>query len=399
MQQVDTCCHSSITESYGTWHHSQLVAMKLLIIQPWFCAIGHPAQSLINLASAIGRDERVEYLVSSNNKSGHFQDSVERLMTWGAVESYEVMTAVDDSNTVRALLALSRMRLKGRQYQRIFFFDESLFVLALLWPLFSLWLSVERISVLHLFGPNPVMMERRNPLQRFVVERFMKRPEVRFYLRTEELAASWRAAFKKVDSKRIAHLPSLEIPDVFPQQYPKKISDTLAFGIIGQIRPGKGIEWLLPAFQKDATLGKLTVAGEFNKPQTREQLSVLNGFDGFINCFMSEHDMLERAAGQDYLLMLYDVWDKRMESAVLYLAARVNRPVVVYGEGWCGRMVREFGCGVIAPADNSEAVQLLKRVPRPGSAEYAKLLEGMEAFRRAHSVESLRGNVIQELLG
>lgn len=373
--------------------------MKLLIIQPWFCAIGHPAQSLINLASAIGRDERVEYLVSSNGEVGHFNDSVERLRTWGEVESYVVTTAVDDSNTTRALLALSRMKLKGRQYQRILFFDESLFVLALLWPLFSLWLSVERISVLHLFGPNPVIMERRNPWQRFVIGRFLKRPEVRFYLRTEELAAAWRAAFKKVDSGKITNLPSLEIPDDVPQQYPKKFSDTLAFGIIGQIRMGKGIEWLVPAFQKDATLGKLTVAGEFNMPQTREQLSVLSGFDGFANCFMSENDMLERAAGQDYLLMLYDLWDKRMESAVLYLAARVNRPVVVYGDSWCGRMVREFGCGVVTSVDREETVALLRRVPRPGSTEYAKLLKGMDAFRQAHSVKSLRGRVIQELLG
>ncbi len=373
--------------------------MKLLIIQPWFCAIGHPAQSLINLASAIGRDERVEYLVSSNGEIGHFHDSVERLRAWGEVESYAVTTQVGDSNTVRALLALCRMRLRGQQYQRIFFFDESLFVLALLWPLFSLWLSAERISVLHLFGPNPVIMERRNPWPRFIIGRFLKRREVRFYLRTEELAVAWRDAFKKADKGQIRNLPSLEIPDDVPQQYQKRQSDMLAFGIIGQIRVGKGIEWLVPAFQNNSAIGKLTVAGEFNIPQTSEQLSVLNGFEGFINCFMSETDMLERAAGQDYLLMLYDLWDKRMESAVLYLAARVNRPVIVYGDGWCGRMVREFGCGVVAPVDHKEVVDLLRRVPRPGSAEYAKLLMGMVAFHQAHSVNSLRGKVMQELLG
>lgn len=134
-------------------------------------------------------------------------------------------------------------------------------------------------------------------------------------------------------------------------------------------------------------------------PQTREKLSVLREFDGFINCFMAESDMLELAAGQDYLLMLYDEWDKRMESAVLYLAARVNRPVVVYGDSWCGRMVREFGYGVVAPVDREEAVDFLRRVPLPGSAEYAGLLKGMDAFRQAYSVKSLRGKVIQELLG
>jgi len=369
--------------------------MKLLIIEPWFSAIGHPAQSLINMASAIGKDERVDYLVSDNTEAGFCPESIERLKAWGTVETFVVTTPTGPSNTIRALLWLWRMRLGERQYQRIFFFDESIIALALFWPLFSLWISVERFGVLHLFGPR---LGGRKWFERFVIGRFLKRPEVRLYLRTEELAQAWCETFKTVARGQIGHLPSLEIPDEMPQQLVKRNTDIVAFGIIGQIRIGKGIEWLVPIFQNNSTLGKLTVAGEFNKPQTREQLSILKGFDGFINCFMSERDMLDLAAGQDYLLMLYDMWDKRMESAVLYLAARVNRPVIVYGDSWCGRMVKEFGCGVVAPDDREGTVDLLWRIPRPESAEYAGLLKGMAEFRQAHSVKSLRGRVIHELL-
>ena len=71
----------------------------------------------------------------------------------------------------------------------------------------------------------------------------------------------------------------------------------------------------------------------------------------------------KRSAGQDYLLMLYEVWDKGMErAAVLYLAARVNRPIVVYGDSWCGKMVKELRCGVVAPVDHEEIVELLRRI-------------------------------------
>lgn len=370
--------------------------MRLLIIEPWFSAFGHPAQSLINMASAIGRDECVEYLVSSNGESVYFRDSIEQLRAWGKVESYDVKTSVGASNTIRALLALLRMRLNGRQYQRIFFFDGSLLVLAIFWPLLSPWLKVERLGVLHLFGPR---LGSRNWFLHFVIGRFLNRREVRLYLRTEEMAQAWRDACGLIISGLISHLPSLEIPDDEPRQYVTRNSNIPGFGIIGQIRIGKGIEWLVPAFQNNTALGKLTVAGEFNMPKTREQLSVLHGFDGFVNCFMTERDLLERAAEQDYLLMLYDIWDKRMESAVLYLAARVNRPVVVYGDSWCGRMVREYGCGAVAPASREATLDLLSKLPRPGSAAYAELLKGMGAFRQAHSVKSLRGRVVQELLG
>jgi hypothetical protein len=370
--------------------------MKLLIIQPWFSAIGHPAQSLVNMASAIGRDERVDYLVSTSDESDICNESIAKLGSWGEVETYKVTTPVGDSNTVRALLALCGMRLKGRKYPRIFFFDESLLALALLWPLVALCFPTERLGVLHLFGP---LLGRRNWVRRFVIGRFLKRREVRLYLRTEEMAQAWRDAYPSVASDHISYLPSLEIPDEEPRQYPVSHSVESTFGIIGQIRVGKGIEWLVPAFQRDTSIGRLTVAGEFASPQSKEQLSALEGFNGFINCFMKESDMLERAASQDYLLMLYDMWDKRMESAVLYLAARVNRPVIAYRDSWCGRMIREFGCGVEAPAERGEIVNLLRKLPRPESAEYEGLLKGMDAFRQAHSVQSLRSMVIRELLG
>ena len=118
--------------------------MKLLIIQPWFCAIGHPAQSLNNLASAIGKDERVHYLVSHDiGASEYFLSSMKSLNRWGEVKSFVTTSQVAPSNTVRALLTLWRMRFKGHQYKRIFFFDESLFELALWWPLFCFWYPVE----------------------------------------------------------------------------------------------------------------------------------------------------------------------------------------------------------------------------------------------------------------
>ena len=100
--------------------------MKLLIIEPWFCAVGHPAQSLLNLASAIGKDERVAYLVSSSQEPGIFLDSMVQLRARGEVETFVAENPTGESNTSGALWALLRMRLKGRKYQRVLFFDESL---------------------------------------------------------------------------------------------------------------------------------------------------------------------------------------------------------------------------------------------------------------------------------
>jgi hypothetical protein len=374
------------------------IVAKLLIIQPWFGAVGHPAQSLINMACAIGKKEDVHYLVSLNNSPDSSMNSMERLKVLGDVSSFTVSTPSGRSNTIIALFKLVSLKIRGYRYQRLFFFDASLMALAFFWPVFSRVLLVDRISVLYLQGPESIS---ESWLYRWIINRFLMRSEVKLYLRTEELAKAWTNSFT-VTGGPISHLPSLEIPDgdEVVQQDVLLPSEQLKFGIIGQVRGGKGIDWLVPIFQEEPAIGKLTIAGAFYNHKCHEQLSLLDEFEGFIECFMPEEMMLKLAAQQDYLLMLYDgIWDPRMESAILYLAARVNRPVVVYGASWSGRMVHEYRCGVLASKDRKEAVELFKRLPRPGSAGYTELLNGMNAFKRAHSVEALRSVVLQELLG
>jgi hypothetical protein len=372
---------------------------KLLVIQPWFSAIGHPAQSLLNMASAIGWDERIVYLVSRGKDPSSFQKPIERLKSFGDVVTFNVETSTGESNTSRSLWTILKMRIKGHKFERILFFDGSLVVLAKFWPFFSFIFPAKRLSLIYLYGPEHI--RNRSWRVRLMVKRFLRRRDVKLYLRTEELAQAWIDSYRDVLTViNISTLPSLEIPDGSLPQQVSPATDQVTFGVIGQIRPGKSLEWLVPIFQKHPSLGRLTVAGEFYSSEVHVQLSFLDSFKGFINHFMSEDEMRELAAKQDYLLMLYDgLWDKRMESAVMYLAASVDRPVVVYGDSWCGRMVNEYQCGIVAPIDRDGTLELLKKIPRRESPEYAKLIKGMDGFRRAHSVESLRDKVVEELLG
>ena len=117
---------------------------------------------------------------------------------------------------------------------------------------------------------------------------------------------------------------------------------------------------------------------------------MLDEFDGFKDKFLSEDELLQLASEQDYLLMLYDNWDHRMEGAVMFLAARVNRPVIVYDKGWCGRMIKTYGNGVYAPQDHEHFIKFVDSLPRYGSDEYQKLLKGVSAFKQAHSGDSIR---------
>src|SRR5262249_27701415 len=103
------------------------------------------------------------------------------------------------------------------------------------------------------------------------------------------------------------------------------------------------------------------------------------------------------AAEQDYLLVLYDDWDSRMEAATVFLAARVGRPVVVYDEGWCGRIVGTYNCGVRV-SRLGDTADFFRTLPRPADHSYQALVEGMAEFARAHSGETARAAFLAKLI-
>ena len=367
-----------------------------MIVQPWFTAIGHPAQTTVHAARILAGHLDAHFLISEDSRDNKCRSLADKLQNIAQVASFPVHGMSIRSGTCRALRHLVRLSGGGNRYESIFFLDAHLVTLAGLWPFFAALINPRRLSVLYLAGPERILAYL--PL-REIVRRFLTREEIRLFLRTEELAEAWCSAFHKVPDGRISVLPSLELPEGrFSLDVPAQTS-SLRFGILGQIRIGKGIDWLVPLFSNYPGLGILTIAGTFYNERQREEMGVLEGSANFIDRFLSEEEIDRLAGKQHYLLMLYDKWDPRMEGATLYLAARTNRPVIVYEEGWCGRIVRTYGCGQIAPRDRAAMPGFFSALPRPGDAGYAAFLEGLEKFRRANSGEAVRRRFIEQLTG
>lgn len=356
----------------------------LLVIQPWFSAVGHPAQSLVNTAKIIGKKKKITYLISAISGLENVANAKRKLQQFGNVVDYPVKTDSVREGTLKALVVLRRLVAANLTIDRIFFLDAHLVLLAALWP-FYYQRRIKTLSVVYLMGPERIT---RYGILKWLLTLFLRRREVVLFLRTEELAEDWQKAFPKA---RIRCLPSLEMPvDQAFDTKARMSSETIRLGVLGQIRTGKSLEWLVPLFKNNPSLGKLTIAGTFNNVAERQALSVLDGFEGFENKFLTEDELLSRAIEQDYLLMLYDNWDHRMEGAVMFLAARVNRPVIVYDKGWCARMVRTYGNGVLAPDDHGRFSEFVRALPVSGTDGYNKLLDGVSVFRRAHTGESIR---------
>jgi len=317
----------------------------------------------------------------------------EKLKSFGKVLEYKVNTDSLREGTLKALFSLRKLFTAQVSIEHLFFLDAHFVLLAVLWPIFYVP-KIKTLSVVYLIGPERISSHRS---LKFLIGRFLKRKEVMLFLRTEELADSWRTVFPH---GRIQFLPSLELPfDAEADIHVPTPSETVRLGVLGQIRTGKSLEWLVPLFQNDPGLGILTVAGTFNNQAEKRALNFLEGFETFQDKFLTEEELISCALRQDYLLMLYDNWDHRMEGAVMFLAARVNRPVIVFDKGWCGRMVRAFGNGVFAPEQPELFRAFVKKLPKSGSIEYMKLIEGVAGFKSVHNGESLRSVFLEAIQG
>jgi glycosyltransferase involved in cell wall biosynthesis len=364
----------------------------IIIVQPWFSAAGHPAQSLINLAKIVGNYNGITYLTSIMSGNHSIEEASRKLRLLVDVVDYPVNTPSIREGTLKALTSLRKMFSAKPSINTVFFLDAHLVLLSALWSFYARK-NIRYLGVVYLMGPERVT---RYNLIKYLIARFLKRKEVVLFLRTDELVTDWKKAFP---SARIKCLPSLEMPFeenlVIENPLPSKI---VRLGVFGQIRTGKSLEWLVPFFMKNPSLGKLTVAGAFSQPAEHSLQKLLKDYDGFKEEFLQEQELLKVSSEQDYLLMLYDKWDSRMEGAVMFLAARVNRPVIVYDKGWCGRMVNTYNNGLCAPDNYDLFTDFIQTLPKNGSNEYQKLLEGVAKFRDLHSGNSVREAFLDAIL-
>lgn len=366
----------------------------VLIVQPWFTALGHPAQSVLNLARVLGVRRDVSYLISDPG-TGKLAPMASELQKYGAVERFRSHGDSLRAETLFSLPAALRVVRRRAQLRHIFFLDADLVALAAAWPIASTSIrAVRLVSSVYLGGPERIAS---HPFARPLVSRFLSSPGRRLFLRTDELKQSWRDAFPKLPQDAIETIPSMEMTEGDDTPATNRESKLLRFGVIGQVRPGKSLEWLVPLFAENRTIGELHIAGTFTNPAHQRRLSFLSEYGNFDNRFLTEADMLSAAAAQDYLLALYDDWDARMEAATVHLAARVGKPVIVYDEGWPGRMMREFGCGIAVARNVRPGESFFKNLPRPGDDRYQALLTGSKRFRAAHGGAGSREAFLKKL--
>lgn len=360
---------------------------KLMVIQPWFSALGHPAQSALSFSRVVPRERVSEFLIpeqAAQSPQAQMAASIARNVPLRTFRGHGSSLRL---NTVMAALRLiGSLRSRVRERPALFFLDADLLAVC---ALVSAGLTdrFPLVGVVYLGGPEQVL---RRSLKSHLVGRALRSGRLRLFLRSVELLEAWQARcpelagalrlFPPIEAAAQSRLPVCASHDGGP----------LRIGVVGQIRVGKCIPQLLRLAEGSPEALSVAVQGPLYEAQPAEFLNFVRSHPRVHAGFMSEEDMLQVAARQDYLAGLLEQsrWDVRMESATFWLGIRSGRPILCFGSGWIGRMVRDTGCGIIlATSDLNEAS--LRSVPTRDSPEYRRCLESIDRLRGELTPEAL----------
>jgi hypothetical protein len=364
----------------------------IIVIQPWFSAQGHPAQSTLNLSRIIPAQRVRRFLISSPVRAPALVGLAEQIGQNVPVELFGVPGTNLRTNTAIASFRLAGIKRTGRSEEpqaghgSLFFVDADLLMICLVSAL-GIFRRYARVCMVHLEGPQALA---GRTFRQWIVRRALRSGRLLVFLRTPELMEDWGKAFPEV-AGAFRLLPPVEAagsPVVATQE--RSNDGLLRIGVIGQVRIGKCIPALLRVGDRYPQRLRISVCGPLYDNQPEEFLDLMRTHPRVSVGFMTEETMLSAALQQDYLACLFEerIWNVRMESATFWLAVKTLRPVLCFGSGWIGRMVRETGCGIILPQPAGQELPL-EAIPGRDSPEYRRCVGQIERLRASLVPENL----------
>jgi len=366
--------------------------MKILLLQPWYFANGHPFASTNALVDwAMSRVELSVWVCRASKSRQNIPSNIKKAFT----EFYNFgLPILHISSSIILGLMLLFCR---RRYAKVIWLDCDP-VIATIFSIIRSWISKEEILVSLLQPPARISKFKVNLIKKFAVYTDTK---IMFFSRTKEVRSSW--VMVGLPEARIVIKPS-------PINNPKAVTakdinlgmdlKTLSAGtpprfrllVFGQLRPEKSIDKIIEAVVTDGHF-ELIVAGPCINDRYLAHIKELASDHRnikILDCFLSTNEVEGLFASADFTVLLYtDSWGKEMESGVLIESANYQVPSLSYADGWIGETISNFKNGVTIPRKDSGTHVLLDAIKSLSVDEYADLVNGCRRLSEAYSLDKI----------
>ena len=343
---------------------------RLLFIQPYYFSGGHPFQSFNNLILNLFTYKNFDFLVSLNK----YINEKSFLSDFKAINKKKKIFTFNSSsktssnfNVYKAFLKTFFMRNK---YDVFFYYDVNFNIISFLYVIFNFFFKKKIIVIYALFGPEKIFQSK---IRLFFFKLFINLKNTKVITRTSELEKSWKKSFYNKKHK-ISYIPPLDFPNTLNKKKIKK--GKLNFGLVGQIRHGKSIEFLNTFFLKNISKYNFSIIGGYANRQAKENFKFLDPkFLISKKDFLTFNEIRLAASKLDYIILLYDdFFDKRNEVSTLYFAAKLKLPIICFkNNGWLYTQLKKFECGY-----SIKSIDDFSNFPKRNSKKYRSYLLGLK---------------------
>lgn len=348
---------------------------KILFIQPFYFFYGHYYGLFNNLVDNLCKIKDLDFLVSVNEKikNSDFLIGLKDIQKKAQVLTFKSAKKSDSKrNIIKAFFKIIKLK---KNYDIFFFYDSDIPIISILyfifWPLFY----KKKIILYVFYGPEKF---NKSIIKRLFIKFFLKFKNNKIFTRTKYLSSSWQKYF--LNNRNIFCLECCDYPNVIIRKNKKK--GKLKFGVVGQIRFGKSIEFLSDFFIKNKTQGSFYLIGNFPKDKLKKKFEFINKKNFFKENFDSPKNNSNKILSLDYICLMYDdFFDHRQDISTLYLAAKIRSPIICFNKkGWLLNKVKKYNCGLIL-----NSVEDFKDLPKRNSLRYKKFINGLVKFDQSET--------------
>ena len=175
---------------------------------------------------------------------------------------------------------------------------------------------------------------------------FLNTGNNQIFLRTTVHRDNWRKIFPKCKNN-INVIKSIDYPEITATKITK--SKKLTFGVVGQIRFGKSLEFLNEFFNKN-TQYDFKIIGSFASKKSKKNFEFINKkyLVGQTD-FLPFNDMITETRKLDYILLLYDEYiNLDNEVSIFYIAAKLRIPIIfLKKQNFLSNIFHKYKCGIM----------------------------------------------------
>jgi len=347
------------------------MAKKTLFIQPFYFYAGHYFQAFNNFIYNIRKIDRYDFLVSVNNDVNNksFYIDFKKILKLKKIYTFKSSkNSFSKINIFKSFLYIIKNR---NSYENFFFYDCKIFTLTYLFFFTSYLFKSNNFYIYAHYGPEFL---NKSIFKNFFLINFLKKKNTKIFLRTKELQKDWINKLP-IYKNKIKYLKSIDYPDL---KYSKSINRNkkIVFGCVGQIRNGKSLKFLNNFFKLNKKY-QFKIIGSFANDEVKNSFKFIDEKFLTNNKFLNYNKLVNTSKKLDYIVLLYDnFFDKRYEVSTLYLAIKLNIPVICFDDGsWLSKKIKSYNCGLTI-----KNLSKFDNFPNRYSKKYKELIKNLEKF-------------------